>query len=241
VDVVRKCKRAWRRLGVPREVADEMAAELEADLNAAEEAGVSPDRYVGLDPVSFAIKWAEARAVTKPRMRLVGTTAAALIGVVPGVGLALFGAYGLSSQAIGDMFGAPVRVGENTYQNFFEAPLWLILGFYGVGAIFAYAGGVASVSAFLTWRFDPARARTQRLLVATLPLGMCAAIAATVLFAATQEFGTTASVVFADVFVAGMVFALFVLGVRVSAVRRERRGSLPDDYALAATPRPSPR
>jgi uncharacterized integral membrane protein len=70
---------------------------------------------------------------------------------------------------------------------------------------------------------------------------MCAAIAATVLFAATQEFGTTASVVFADVFVAGMVFALFVLGVRVSAVRRERRGSLPDDYALAATPRPSPR
>jgi hypothetical protein len=32
MDVVKKCKRTWRRLGVPAATAAEMASELEADL-----------------------------------------------------------------------------------------------------------------------------------------------------------------------------------------------------------------
>jgi hypothetical protein len=219
MDVVRMCKRTWRRLGVPRSDAAEMLAELDADLVAAAEEGVRPENYVGADPRAFAIEWAEARGLVRPRLRLLSTSAAALAGALPGAGFALFAAYGLSSAAIGDIFGAPVRVGENAYQNYFEPPAWLILGLYALGALFAYAGALASVSGVLRWWLDPARARTQRLLAATLPLGTVSAIAATILFAWTQNFGTSPSVVFADALVAGLAFALFVAGVRLAALR----------------------
>jgi Na+-transporting NADH:ubiquinone oxidoreductase subunit NqrE len=221
MDVVRTCKRTWRRLGVPRREATEMLAELDADLVAAAEGGVRPEDYVGADLRAFAIEWAEARRLVRPRLRLLSTSAAALVGALPGAGFALFAAYGLSSEAIGDIFGTPVRVGENAYQNYFEPPAWLILGLYALGALFAYAGALASVSGVLAWWLDPARARTQRLLGATLPLGTLGAIAATILFAWTQNFGTSPSVVFADALVAGFAFALFVAGVRVAAVRRQ--------------------
>jgi len=220
MDVGRTCKRTWRRLGVPRREAAEMLAELDADLAAAAEGGVAPEDYVGADPRAFAIEWAEARGLVRPRLRLLSTSAAALVGALPGAGFALFAAYGLSSQAIGDVFGTPVRVGENAYQNYFEPPAWLILGLYALGALFAYAGALASVSAVLRWWLDPARARTQRLLAATLPLGTLSAIGATILFAWTQNFGTTPSVVLADAFVAGFAFILFVGGIRLAAVRR---------------------
>jgi hypothetical protein len=221
MDVVRTCKRTWRRLGVPRSEAAEMLAELDADLAAAAAADVRPEDYVGADPRAFAIEWAEARGLVRPRLRLLSVSAAALVGALPGAGFALFAAYGLSSQAIGDIFGTPLRVGENAYQNYFEPPAWLILGLYALGALFAYAGALASVSGVLGWRLDPARAPTQRLLAATLPLGTLSAIGATILFAWSQNFGTTPSVVFADALVAGFVFALFVAGVRVAAVRRQ--------------------
>lgn len=199
------------------------------------EGGVSPEAYVGPDPTKFAIEWATARG-EQPRPRLATTVGAALLGALPGAGFALFAAYGLSSQAIGDMFGTPVRVGENAYQNYFDAPPWLVVSLYSLGAFFAYAGAVASVGAVLSWKVDPVHARTQRLLTGVLPLGTCAATAATILFAWTQRFGTTASVVLADVAVAMIVFALFVVGVRVLAVRRERQVEVSDDAVLSATP-----
>jgi hypothetical protein len=219
MDFVSTCKRTWRRLGVPRRDAAEMLAELDADLVAAAEGGVRPEDYLGADPRAFAIEWAEARGLVRPRLRLLSTSAAALVGALPGAGFALFAAYGLSSEAIGDIFGTPVRVGENAYQNFFEPPAWLILGLYALGALFAYAGALAGVSGMLGWWLDSARARTQRLLAATLPLGTLGAIGATILFAWTQNFGTSPSVVFADALVAGLAFALFVAGIRVAAVR----------------------
>jgi hypothetical protein len=223
MDVGRTCKRTWRRLGVPRSDAAEMLAELDADLVAAAEEGVAPEDYVGADPRAFAIEWAEARGLVRPRLRLLSSSATALVGALPGAGFALFAAYGLSSAAIGDIFGTHVRVGENAYQNYFEPPVWLILGLYALGALFAYAGALASVSGLLAWWLDPTRARTQRLLAATLPLGTLSALGATILFAWTQNFGTSTSVVIADALVAGLAFALFVAGVRLVAVRRQMK------------------
>lgn len=227
MDVLRMCKRTWWRLGVPRETAAEMAAELEADLAAAIAGGHSAQDYVGPDPQAFAVEWARARGLAQARLRLATTTVAALLGALPGAVFALFAAYGLSSQAIGDIFGAPVRVGENAYQNRFDAPLWLVLTLYSLGAVFAYAGALASVLALLSWRLDPARARTRKLLALALPFGIGSALAVTVLFAASQSFATTANVVLSDVVVAVVVFSLFVAGLRVLAIRREREEGPP--------------
>jgi branched-subunit amino acid ABC-type transport system permease component len=61
---VDECRREWRRLRVPDELADEMAAELEADLA---EAG-SLEELLGtaaVDASSFARNWATERGVTK--------------------------------------------------------------------------------------------------------------------------------------------------------------------------------
>lgn len=63
---VDKCRKEWRRLGVPEDVANEMAADLAADLAEAETEGVSAEHVLGdavFDARSFAASWAEARGV----------------------------------------------------------------------------------------------------------------------------------------------------------------------------------
>ena len=58
------CRREWKRIGVPDAVANEMAADLEADLAEAEADGVSPEEVLGngvFDAPSFAASWAAAR------------------------------------------------------------------------------------------------------------------------------------------------------------------------------------
>jgi hypothetical protein len=73
-DFVKQCRREWKRLGVPDSVAEEMAAELAADLNEAEADGVSAREPLGnaaTDPRSFAASWADERAV----IPLAGSTA----------------------------------------------------------------------------------------------------------------------------------------------------------------------
>jgi len=65
-DFVEQCRREWKRLGVPDSVAEEMAAELAADLNEAEADGISARELLGnaaTDPRSFAASWADERAV----------------------------------------------------------------------------------------------------------------------------------------------------------------------------------
>src|SRR5579863_1303412 len=64
---VDECRREWRRLGVPDPVANEMAADLTADLEEAEAEGGSPEDVLGnsaFDPRRFAAAWAAARGVT---------------------------------------------------------------------------------------------------------------------------------------------------------------------------------
>ncbi len=64
------CRKEWGRIGVPEAVANEMAADLEADLTEAEADGVAPEEVVGngfFDPAAFAASWASARGVVENR------------------------------------------------------------------------------------------------------------------------------------------------------------------------------
>ncbi|HEX3237339.1 MAG TPA: hypothetical protein VHQ99_02920 [Gaiellaceae bacterium] len=61
---VEECRREWERLGVPDLLADEMAADLEADLAEAEADGVSAAEMLGeSDPRRFAAIWASERGL----------------------------------------------------------------------------------------------------------------------------------------------------------------------------------
>jgi hypothetical protein len=65
-EFVDECRREWRRLRVPDAVANEMAADLAADLNEAEVEGVSPEEVLGsgaFDPRAFAASWAAERGL----------------------------------------------------------------------------------------------------------------------------------------------------------------------------------
>src|ERR1700678_824314 len=100
-EFVDECRREWRRLGVPDPVANEMAADLTADLEEAEAEGGSPEDVLGnsaFDPRRFAASWAVARGVTGQPIidrqslwrRPVAIGLAALLGVLAvGAGLLL--------------------------------------------------------------------------------------------------------------------------------------------------------
>jgi len=65
-DFVQQCRREWRRLCVPDPIANEMAADLAADLEEAEAEGLSAEDVLGrsaFDPRSFAASWAAERGV----------------------------------------------------------------------------------------------------------------------------------------------------------------------------------
>jgi hypothetical protein len=97
-DFVEECRREWKRLGVPDAVANEMAADLAADLTEAEAEGASAEDVLGtgaFDPRSFAAAWAFARGVAErpspdgrePRRWLVlaALAAFALVAIAGGV------------------------------------------------------------------------------------------------------------------------------------------------------------
>jgi hypothetical protein len=90
-DFVEQCRREWRRLGVSRRVADDMAAELDADLLEAERDGLEADEVVGVDPRSFAASWAAERGVIRrrPVRRSRITTAIAAFAPVVVIGAVL--------------------------------------------------------------------------------------------------------------------------------------------------------
>lgn len=73
---VEECLREWRRLGVPDPVANEMAADLGADLAEAEAEGASAEDVLGsgaFDPRSFAAAWATERGVIPSAPQRVST------------------------------------------------------------------------------------------------------------------------------------------------------------------------
>jgi hypothetical protein len=65
---VDECRREWKRLGVPDPLANEMAADLTADLEEAESEGASAEEVLGtgaFDPQSFASSWAAERGLIR--------------------------------------------------------------------------------------------------------------------------------------------------------------------------------
>jgi len=68
-EFVDQCRREWSRLGVPDPAANEMAADLEADLAEAAAEGASQEEVLGsgaFDPRSFAAAWAAERGLVQP-------------------------------------------------------------------------------------------------------------------------------------------------------------------------------
>lgn len=119
-EFVEECRREWRRLGVPDPVANEMAADIEADLEEAEAEGGSAEDVLGnsaFDPRRFAAAWAVARGVTSPPTpepsfvrRPLAIALTALLGILTiGAGLVLLvGSRGHSfSVAVRGMVAGP--------------------------------------------------------------------------------------------------------------------------------------
>lgn len=121
---VEECRREWKRLGVPAGLAEEMAAELEADLAEAEADGVSAAEMLGeSDPRRFAATWARERGLVadappKKSRKWVWITVAVvfvlIFFVVALSGLA-FATGGGSSSAV--RVGTPVRIKPVTVPN----------------------------------------------------------------------------------------------------------------------------
>jgi hypothetical protein len=216
-DIVRSCRRTWRRLGVRRADVAEMTAELEADLDAAAAEGVPAPELVGHDPRAFALSWARAKGVAGPRPLLASTALAALIGALPGVAIGLLIAYGDALSNLQQI--ARGYVSEDPSEAW-TPPAWLALAVYVLAALVTYAGVLAAVSAVLRWRLDAAASITVGLLARTLPLIIVGAIGLTVLFAATQRFSTDPAVIIGDLLVPALALAGGVAGVRVWAIRR---------------------
>jgi PASTA domain len=89
-DFVEECRREWKRLRVPDPLANEMAADLAADLRDAEAEGASAEDLLGngvFDPRTFAESWARERGLIRSRVRdrLDRRTAVILGAVVTGV------------------------------------------------------------------------------------------------------------------------------------------------------------
>lgn len=89
---VEQCRQEWRRLGVPDPLAEEMAADLSADLGEAEAEGVSAEELLGssaFDPRSFAASWAAERGIIPerpprehPRRRPLALTAFTILAAI---------------------------------------------------------------------------------------------------------------------------------------------------------------
>lgn len=97
-----ECRREWKRLGVPAEVAEEMAAELHADLADAAADGVPAAELLGAgahDARGFAASWATERGVVpaaRRRRRVPVVLGAVLAAAALGIGL--FAARSTSQQ-----------------------------------------------------------------------------------------------------------------------------------------------
>jgi hypothetical protein len=113
-EFVEQCRGEWSRLGVPDPLADDMAAELAADLGEAEAEGVSAEDLLGRsasDPRSFAASWAAERGIVPAppshgngRRRppiLVAFTVLAALGLIVAAVLLLTGEPKLSLNTTG--------------------------------------------------------------------------------------------------------------------------------------------
>jgi hypothetical protein len=126
-DFLEQCRREWKRLRVPDSLANEMAAELAADLKEAEAEGVSAEDLLGnavADPRSFAASWADERGVIphsrstarlSTRSLMLGAIVSLTVTTAIGAALVLFASPDASAPrvAIGVLpipVDAPIRL-----------------------------------------------------------------------------------------------------------------------------------
>ena len=104
---VDECRKEWSRLGLPEAEANEMAADLEADLAEAKAEGASPEEVLGngyFDPRSFAASWAASRGFVRRTRPARGTIQVRTLALALGALVAAaFVALGLAL-----LFGTPV-------------------------------------------------------------------------------------------------------------------------------------
>lgn len=227
-DVLRECKRNWRRLGVPAQVSAEMAEELQAELIAATAEGVPAMAFVDGDPAGFAHAWASARGVVRGRRRLIRICVGAFVGAIPGALTGLFVAYGVGSTEFARLFQDRTTANGIGDANL-SLPTWLVLPLYMMSGLLSYLGALAAVSAALRSVDDPARPSTARRLRSALPVGGAAGVAAAVWYGSTTGFNT-------DWPHPGVEAALAAAGV-LGAVVASRRGSVrrqPSNAVLAS-------
>jgi len=120
-EFVEECRVEWRRLGVPDPIANEMAADLTADIEEAEAEGGSAEDVLGdsvFDPRRFAASWAGACGVTNPeragsaprRWPILAVTAAAFFALLTlGAAVLLLGHRSASAAISVRRILGPVR------------------------------------------------------------------------------------------------------------------------------------
>jgi hypothetical protein len=114
-EFIAECRREWRRLGVPDHIANEMAADLRADIDEAESEGGSAEDVLGnslFDPRQFAAAWAESRGVTGPQGALPLVPAMSGGDAVAGPGVAGPGVAGAGVAGPGAVRGGGVGGGD---------------------------------------------------------------------------------------------------------------------------------
>ncbi|MBT2209248.1 MULTISPECIES: hypothetical protein [Actinomadura] len=213
-DVVGQCRRTWRRIGVSREDAAEMAAELAADLDAARRDGRDPQSFVGGDPTGFARAWASERGAVPLRYRTGRLMLAVLLGVLPGPFAGMFAVFGLASADLAQVVG---RDPEGIH-----SPNWLVALLFAVSAVATWAGALAAASAVLRFHADAARGATVRVLAVLLPLIALGAAASTALVARHWNYPYGLGVVLTEIAVPFAAVVAAAGAARTAIVRRSR-------------------
>jgi hypothetical protein len=151
-EFIDECRREWRRLGVPDAVANEMAADLTADLDEAAAEGGTPEDVLGnsaFDPRRFASAWAVARGVTGPpspdvptRRRPPVAIVLAVLAAVLALGAGLIVAAGTRGHSFSVAVHSAVA-GPGQFRIFPPGgPQQVIPGPFGRAIVGVQAGGV---------------------------------------------------------------------------------------------------
>jgi hypothetical protein len=160
-DFVEECRREWRRLRVPDPVANEMAADLQADLDEAQADGASAEAVLGtaaFDARSFAAAWAAERGFVEPPLSRAPVAASRrrsplLVGIAVSVLVAVVG-FALASVRTGVSVaqGRPFRFATPPYPP--AAPLVLhpaSTTIPEIGVILVLVGIVGVLLALVYW------------------------------------------------------------------------------------------
>jgi hypothetical protein len=142
-DFVQQCRMEWKRLRVPDQLAEEMAADLASDLGEAEAEGVSAEEFLGtsaFDPRSFAASWAAERGIIpepagkgdarRGPLALVTFTALAAVALVVATLLLVTGQPKVTLATSG-----PLGPGHQVLRTSAATPIEWILLFLAVAAL----------------------------------------------------------------------------------------------------------